>query len=305
MELYVGLFAEDSRPDSILAQLMGRMVGVDAFSQALTNPLLAHRVYQVKTFSELGMKIIERDKDPRRLGPAQHRESSARVLYAQELGAFASMSATPAKVEYCDVVMKGGVTSGIVYPPALSELAKRFAFRNIGGTSIGAVAAALAAAAELGRRKQIEGTFARLSAIPEELSESGAIVRLMAPDTAAKSVFASLSAALFEGREMRPAILKGVWRAILHYGFNAVIIALAVPLLALVIRATGGASGWGLWLFVVPLTLAVFAAVVASRTAWTFSGSFGTTGSVSSRRTASRRMATSDSSTGSGGSFRN
>ena len=62
VELYVGLFAEDSRPDSILAQLMGRMVGVDAFSQALTNPLLAHRVYQVKTFSDLGMKIIEKTK---------------------------------------------------------------------------------------------------------------------------------------------------------------------------------------------------------------------------------------------------
>ena len=62
VELYVGLFAEDSRPDSVLAQLMGRMVGVDAFSQALTNPLLAERVYQVKTFSELGMKIVNETK---------------------------------------------------------------------------------------------------------------------------------------------------------------------------------------------------------------------------------------------------
>lgn len=62
VELYVGLFAEDSRPNSILAQLMGRMVGVDAFSQALTNPLLAHRVYHVKTFSELGMTIVEQTK---------------------------------------------------------------------------------------------------------------------------------------------------------------------------------------------------------------------------------------------------
>ena len=38
------------------------MVGVDAFSQALTNPLLAHRVYQEQTFSELGMKIIEQTR---------------------------------------------------------------------------------------------------------------------------------------------------------------------------------------------------------------------------------------------------
>jgi predicted acylesterase/phospholipase RssA len=179
------------------------------------------------------------------------------------MGAFARMSPAPASVEYCDVVMKGGVTSGIVYPPAISELAKRFAFRNIGGTSIGAVAAGLAAAAELGRRKQIDGTFARLAAIPEELSASGAIVRLMAPDTSAKPVFAPLSAALFEGREMRPAILLGIWRAIRHFGFNAGVIALAVPLAALAIRAAGWASGWGLWLFVVPLMLGVFAAVAA------------------------------------------
>ena len=38
------------------------MVGVDAFSQALTNPLMAHRVYQEKTFSGLGMRIIEQTK---------------------------------------------------------------------------------------------------------------------------------------------------------------------------------------------------------------------------------------------------
>lgn len=59
MELYVGLFAEDVRPNSVLAPLMGRMVGIDAFSQALTNPLLAERVYNKATFSEVGMKIIE------------------------------------------------------------------------------------------------------------------------------------------------------------------------------------------------------------------------------------------------------
>jgi predicted acylesterase/phospholipase RssA len=173
------------------------------------------------------------------------------------------MSATAAKTEYCDVVMKGGVTSGIVYPPAISELARRFAFRNIGGTSVGAAAAALAAAAELGRRNGIEGTFARIAAIPQELSAPGAIVRLMAPDPQAKAVFAPLSAALFEGRELRTSIVKGVFRAIRHFGFNAAILALAVPLLALVIRAAGGVSGWGVWLFVVPLTIGVFAAVVA------------------------------------------
>lgn len=52
----------------------------------------------------------------------------------------------------CDIVMEGGAASGVVYPRALCELAKRYRFQRIGGTSAGAVAAALAAAAEYGRR---------------------------------------------------------------------------------------------------------------------------------------------------------
>jgi predicted acylesterase/phospholipase RssA len=52
----------------------------------------------------------------------------------------------------CDLVMKGGITSGIVYPPVLLKLKEKFRFRNIGGTSAGAIAAAGAAAAEYGRQ---------------------------------------------------------------------------------------------------------------------------------------------------------
>ena len=58
IELYPGLFAEDPRPNSVLPSLIGRMVGVDAFSQALTNPLLAPRVYNEATFSAEGMDVI-------------------------------------------------------------------------------------------------------------------------------------------------------------------------------------------------------------------------------------------------------
>ncbi len=59
IELYAGLFAEDLRPNSVLPPLIGRMVGVDAFSQALTNPLLAPRIFNEQTFSPLGMKLIQ------------------------------------------------------------------------------------------------------------------------------------------------------------------------------------------------------------------------------------------------------
>jgi prostaglandin-endoperoxide synthase 2 len=59
IEFYVGLFAEDLRPNSVLPSLMGRLVGIDAFSQALTNPLLAPRTYNADTFSRLGLEIID------------------------------------------------------------------------------------------------------------------------------------------------------------------------------------------------------------------------------------------------------
>ncbi len=61
----------------------------------------------------------------------------------------------------CDVVMKGGITSGVVYPLAVVELAKKYRFKNVGGASAGAIAAALTAAAELGRE---QGAFGRLEA---------------------------------------------------------------------------------------------------------------------------------------------
>lgn len=62
------------------------------------------------------------------------------------------MSAQHLPDKQCDLVMKGGVTSGIVYPPAMLELQKEYIFNSIGGTSAGAVAAAAAAAAEYGRQ---------------------------------------------------------------------------------------------------------------------------------------------------------
>lgn len=58
VEFYVGLFAEDHEPNDVLPPLMATMVAYDAFSQALTNPLLAPRIYNEDTFSPAGWKII-------------------------------------------------------------------------------------------------------------------------------------------------------------------------------------------------------------------------------------------------------
>ncbi|MES2318485.1 MAG: hypothetical protein V4631_13435 [Pseudomonadota bacterium] len=53
----------------------------------------------------------------------------------------------------CDIVMEGGITSGVVYPSFIARLSKQFKFRSIGGASVGAVAAVAAAAAQWRRNR--------------------------------------------------------------------------------------------------------------------------------------------------------
>jgi predicted acylesterase/phospholipase RssA len=71
---------------------------------------------------------------------------------------------------FCDLIMKGGITSGVVYPKAISLLAAKYRFRSIGGTSAGAIAAVVTAAAEYRRRKtQTRDGFNILAALPDQL----------------------------------------------------------------------------------------------------------------------------------------
>lgn len=59
IDFYIGLFAEDTEANSPLPELIQRMVAVDAFSQALTNPLLSEHVYKADTFSPTGWNAIQ------------------------------------------------------------------------------------------------------------------------------------------------------------------------------------------------------------------------------------------------------
>jgi hypothetical protein len=70
--------------------------------------------------------------------------------------------------------MKGGVTSGIVYPLAVCELAREFRFVNIGGTSAGAIAAAITAAAEYRRMHGDTAGFSALEELPGRLGARNA-----------------------------------------------------------------------------------------------------------------------------------
>jgi predicted acylesterase/phospholipase RssA len=88
----------------------------------------------------------------------------------------------------CDIIMKGGITSGVVYPEAILELSKSYRFRCIGGTSAGAIAAVVTAAAQYGEgAAPQEGAaaskgFAVLRRLPDMLKTDLAKLFQPAPD---------------------------------------------------------------------------------------------------------------------------
>ena len=59
LEWYVGIFAEEYPDYLMMGDLLTTMVANDAFTQALSNPLLARNVFNEATFSAAGMKVIE------------------------------------------------------------------------------------------------------------------------------------------------------------------------------------------------------------------------------------------------------
>src|SRR5687767_6792738 len=90
--------------------------------------------------------------------------------------------------------MKGGVTSGVVYPGAIAEIAKLYRLRSLGGTSAGAIGAAAAAAMEFGRtsgrnvgaRSELAGLAAELG---EDVGGEPLLLRLFEPDPDTANLF--------------------------------------------------------------------------------------------------------------------
>lgn len=78
VDFYVGLFAEDPDNNSPLPPLLLSMVALDAFSQALTSPLLSKNVLdnKVEAFSQYGWETIQRTRS---LSDVLGRNCSGRV----------------------------------------------------------------------------------------------------------------------------------------------------------------------------------------------------------------------------------
>src|SRR5262245_46859097 len=152
--------------------------------------------------------------------------------------------------------MKGGITSGVVYPGVVVRLARRYRFRSIGGASVGALAAAMTAAAEYGRPS---GGFQRLSQVPRELASTvdgePFILALFQPEPSTRRLFRT--AVAFQ----RYGVARGALRAILRYWrFPFVASVLFCASLLVIALDLGGLVGW------------VLAVVVLGVSPWVFLG---------------------------------
>jgi predicted acylesterase/phospholipase RssA len=140
----------------------------------------------------------------------------------------------------CDIVLKGGITSGVVYPLALVSLAEKYRFSNIGGTSAGAMAAVAAAAAEYGRHTEAAG-FDRLARIPDELGPN--LLSMFQPTPALKPLFDIFVAAL-KAKTKTGRIVAITGAAVGGYWLSALLGLLPGVVVALIALGIGGGTGF-------------------------------------------------------------
>ena len=181
---------------------------------------------------------------------------------------------TSGQQEYCrrslDVTMKGGTTSGVIYPLALCELARQFRFRNLGGASAGAIAASLAAAAELGRSRRASGLMSPDTRSPDDVAqgrlrqgfaglvdvlawltqrdrpqaaEEFRLVQLFKPTQAGLPLFRVVAAAM-RGQYVRGALLllvslpaRALWLTLAPFALAPLVLSIIAP----------WSWGWGAW----------------------------------------------------------
>ncbi len=166
----------------------------------------------------------------------------------------------------CDVIMKGGITSGVIYPGAVCELATTYRLRSIGGASAGAIAAAAAAAAECGRAT---GGFAILERLPHDITAPTAmggstLFRLFQPTRSTAGLFAVTTSAM--GRSGAARVLAPLAAIVRHFLPQALAGGLpGAVVVALGLTGSGLASGAailaGALLFVVGALLGGLAGV--------------------------------------------
>lgn len=137
---------------------------------------------------------------------------------------------------YCDLVMKGGIASGVVYPEAIAKLSHYYRFQSIGGTSAGAIAASVTAAAEYQRR--LTGSragFDLLKQLPTKLGDKTSsgkskLLSLFQPQPPLRRLFSVLIGALNRKKTSLRiwsiiwGLLRAYWPATVSAGLIAVLV---------------------------------------------------------------------------------
>jgi hypothetical protein len=162
----------------------------------------------------------------------------------------------------CDVVMKGGITSGVIYPGAVCELATTYRLRSVGGASAGAIAAAAAAAAEYGRAS---GGFDKLARLPHDITAPSAaggstLLRLFQPGRATAGLFAVVTSGLGRSGVGRVVAVVG---AVLR-SFVVAAIAGALPGVAVLVLGLVGSGAARVTSVVAGVVLIVVGALTGS-----------------------------------------
>jgi predicted acylesterase/phospholipase RssA len=144
----------------------------------------------------------------------------------------------------CDVIMKGGITSGVICPRAMCELARTYRLRSVGGASAGAIAAAAAAAAEYGRTSR---GFDKLEDLPDEIGKPAEIggsvlFRLFQPTARTKGLFRVATAGLGKRKAMRTI---GIALAVVRSFAIAVVLGAAPGIAALILALFGSGIAQG------------------------------------------------------------
>jgi predicted acylesterase/phospholipase RssA len=170
------------------------------------------------------------------------------------------LRSTPARE--CDVVMKGGITSGVIYPSALHRIGTTYRIRNIGGASAGAIGAAAGAAAEFGRAS---GGYERLRAVPAELGD-GRLADLFLAQPPTRPLLKLMLAANGADRPGPPRTLSQRARAVVAALLKGFPVASALGVLpgaalAVVGGLAGGLAGW--LLVAAGLVIGVLGVIVA------------------------------------------
>lgn len=172
----------------------------------------------------------------------------------------------------CDLIMKGGITSGVVYPLTICRVATKYRLRSIGGTSAGAIAAGAAAAAEHRRqtdRADPDAGYRKLALLPQDISTR--LDGLFQPRPEMRRLYSVLSAAIDPDKKSvgkLAAILAKVIAGQPWWFAGGFLATLAVVAPGLVVATGFPVDLTGVWRIliglVLPALLALALAVVAA-----------------------------------------